>query len=167
MIPGYTLLFSGGRQWFGTNFSVVAALSADNYWGFILWGAIVGIYFLALMLPLGRGLKSRAGRLGVYSLSAMACLCLTGALVLPYVPEYLPRCASAHVLLAFTACVLMMAAMLLVLLCRRERKLLGWWIAIALVSGGLFAAAGIITSALEIWFVISSALLLRRLWLKN
>ena len=42
LIPAYTLLFAGGVEWLGTNFSVIAVTGKDHYWGFVYWGALAG-----------------------------------------------------------------------------------------------------------------------------
>lgn len=171
LIPAYTLLFAGGMAWFRTNFSVLAVAGKDAYRGFVLWGVLAAVYFFAVLLALARTLPRRRGRIAVRALGAAACLCLAGALLVPYLPEYLPRFAQLHVLLSALACVLLMLALLTVCLaCRREKRE-GWryhlrdWGGIVFFSGVLFAAGGMVTSALEVFFTISAALLARRLWL--
>lgn len=169
LIPAYTLLFAGGERWLDTNFSVLAALGVGQFRGFVLWGMLLTAYFLALMILICRTLKRRRV---ILTITVLACLMLAGALLLPYVPESFPKAAKAHVMLAFSACVLLMLALLLILLrCRRVhasyRSLIWGWIAIAAVSGVLLVAAGKVTSALEVWFVITTALLVRSLWLRR
>ena len=63
-----------------------------------------------------------------------------------------------------------MAAILMVLLAFRRQKstgyrrqFLAWW-GIVGVSGALFLLCGIISSALEIFFTVSTAFLVRSLW---
>lgn len=90
---------------------------------------------------------------------------------MPYLPDNFPRFAKLHVLLAALACVLLMLALLAVCLACRREELEGWryhlrdWGGIVFFSGVLFAAGGMVTSALEVFFTISAALLARRLWL--
>lgn len=164
LIPAYTLLFAGGERWLDTNFSVLSLMGVGQYWGFVLWGVLLTGYFLVLMVRICRTLKRPRA---VGSITVLACLGLAGALLLPYAPQTLPGVAQAHVVLAFAASVLLMLALLLILLRCRYRGLLWCWLAIAVVSGALFAAAGKVSSALEVWFVITTALLTRKLWLRR
>lgn len=164
LIPSYTLLFAGGERWLDTNFSVLSLLGVGQFWGFVLWGMLVAGYYLVLMVLICRSLKRRRV---VGTLTVLACLALGGALLLPYAPRFLPGVAQAHIVLAFSACVLLMLALLLVLLRCRYWDLLWSWLAVAVVCAILFAAAGKVSSALEIWFVITTALLVRALWLRR
>ncbi len=171
LIPAYTLLFAGSMAWFRTNFSVLAVAGKDSYRGFVLWGILAAAYFFTILLALARTLPQRRGRIVVRTLGSTACLCLTGALLVPYLPDNFPRFAKLHVLLAALACVLLMLALLAVCLACRREELEGWryhlrdWGGIVFFSGVLFAAGGMVTSALEVFFTISAALLARRLWL--
>ena len=45
--------------------------------------------------------------------------------------------------------------------------LLAAWLGIVLGSALLFAAAGMVSSALEVFFTISASLLVRQLWLRR
>lgn len=173
LIPAYTLLFAGSVEWFSTNFSVIAVTGRDHYRGFFLWGVMAAGYFFFVLLQTGHTLGSRWARLGLGALTIAACFCLGCALVVPYLPDDFPRYAQLHVLLAFVACVLLMLALLwAVLACRREDRngyaglLRAWWL-IAGGSGALFAVGGMVTSALEVFFTISAALLARRLWYRR
>lgn len=163
-IPGYTLLFASGARWLDTNFSVLSLLGVGQYWGFVIWGVLLTGYFLVLMVRICHTLKCPRT---VGSITVLACFALAGALLLPYAPRSLPGVAQAHLVLAFSACVLLMLALLLILLRCRYRGLLRLWLAIAVVSGVLFAVAGKVSSALEVWFVITTALLTRALWLRR
>ena len=81
--------------------------------------------------------------------------------------------SALHVLLAAGSSVLLMLALLCVILSlyRRDRArwrggLLGWW----LITGGcglLFLIPRMVTTALEVFFTISAALLTRWLWLRR
>ena len=170
LIPAYTLLFAGSRQWFSTNFSVIAVMGEDHYRGFFFWGLLMGSYFLPVLLGLGRFLPRRRHRAALAALSLSAIGCLTAALVVPYLPVLPPRWADLHVVLAFSACVLLMAAILVLRLAFRREKLPGcgrlffrWW-GIVIGSGILFLLCGIISSALEIFFALSTSLLVRTMW---
>lgn len=169
LIPAYTLLFAGGERWLDTNFSVLAVLGVGQFWGFVLWGVLLAAYFLVMLILICRTLERRRV---VVAIAVLACLALGGAMLLPYIPERFPAAAEWHVVLAFSACVMLMLALLLILLrCRREsaacRELIWSWLAIAVFSGGLLVAAGKVSSALEVWFVITTTLLVRALWLRR
>ena len=144
LIPLYTLLFTHDTRWFTTNFSVIAA-ARDQRHGFFLWGMLVGVYLLCVLLPLS-------------------------AVVLPYTPDELPKIADLHVICAFTAsCLLVLSLFLLLLQKARQDRQRYWdcmkWLGVTvLLSLVLFAMVGIISSALEIFFVLSTTLLARRLW---
>ncbi len=122
LIPAYTLLFAGSMAWFRTNFSVLAVAGKDSYRGFVLWGILAAAYFFTILLALARTLPRRRGRIVVRTLGSTACLCLTGALLVPYLPDNFPRFAKLHVLLAALACVLLMLALLAVCLACRGRN---------------------------------------------
>jgi len=169
LIPAYTLLFAGGERWFGTNFSVLALLGVGQFWGFVVWGVVLTTYFLVVMILICRTLERYRT---IAAITVLACLSLAGTLLLPYAPEIFPAAAQLHVMLAFSSCVLLMLALLLVLLrCRGQsascRRLLWAWGIIALVSGVLLAAVGKVSIALEVWFVITTALLARSLLLRR
>lgn len=171
LIPAYTLLFAGSVRWFGTNFSVLAVTGPDHYRGFIYWGVLAGGYFLVLLNALAGVLPLRWAGRTVRLLAAAACLCLAYALAIPYLPASFPRYAALHVLLATSACVLLMAALLLIILTLRRRDPSHWrrpfqvWILIAAGCGGLFLVLRMVSTALEVFFTITAALLARRLWL--
>lgn len=172
LIPAYTLLFAGSVQWFRSNFSVIAVTGEDHYRGFVCWGLLAGGYFLVLLTRLA-GLLPRPGeRAGVLALTTLAVLSLGYALAIPYLPAYFPQYAALHVLLAALACVLVMEALLVILLSlRREmpkrwRKLLWAWWGIVAGSGLLFLLAGMVSTALEVFFTISATLLTRSIYLR-
>ena len=171
LIPAYTLLFAGSVEWFGTNFSVIAVTGEDHYWGFVYWGVLAGGYFAVMLTKLALILPRLWQRIAVCLLTLLACLALGYALAIPYLPDDFPGFASLHVVLAAGACVLLMLALLLVLLLlyrrgpERYRPLLVRWGLIAGGSGLLFLLAGLVSSALEVFFTITAALLTRRLWL--
>lgn len=171
LIPAYTLLFAGSVEWFGTNFSVIAVTREDHYWGFVYWGVLAGGYFAVMLTKLALILPRLWQRIAVCLLTLLACLALGYALAIPYLPDDFPGFASLHVVLAAGACVLLLLALLLVLLLlyrrgpERYRPLLVRWGLIAGGSGLLFLLAGMVSSALEVFFTITAALLTRRLWL--
>ena len=171
LIPAYTLLFAGSVEWLGTNFSVIAVTGKDHYWGFVYWGALAGGYFAVMLTKLALILPRLWQRSAVCLLALLACLALGYALAIPYLPDDFPGFASLHVVLAAGACVLLMLALLLVLLSlyrdspENYRLLLVRWGLIVGGSGLLFLLARMVSSALEVFFTITAALLTRRIWL--
>lgn len=169
LIPAYTLLFAGSVEWLGTNFSVIAVTGKDHYWGFVYWGALAGGYFAVMLTKLALILPRLWQRSAVCLLALLACLALGYALAIPYLPDDFPGFASLHVVLAAGACVLLMLALLLVLLSlyrdspENYRLLLVRWGLIVGGSGLLFLLAGMVSSALEVFFTITAALLTRRI----
>ena len=171
LIPAYTLLFAGSIRWFSTNFSVIAVTGADHYRGFVYWGVLAGSYFFVMLSRTAFLLPRRWERVLVRLLTVCAVLSLAYAVAIPYLPEYFPRYAALHVLLAALACVLLMLALLTVLLTlgrsdppRWRRPLQGWGL-IAAGSAVLFLIPMMVSTALEVFFTISTALLTRRVWL--
>lgn len=165
IIPVYTILFVHNTNLFTTNFSVISTYSGRQN-AFMLWGILVGWYFfreLRAILPLVP--DSRKER----CLTFFSCILLALALITPYLPEKLPFQAFFHVICAFSASSLLMLCLFsLILKLYREnpalyRPYLAWILATAGLSGFLFLAAGIISSALEIFFTISCTILIRRL----
>lgn len=171
LIPAYTMLFAGSVEWLGTNFSVIAVTGKDHCWGFVYWGALAGGYFAVMLTKLALILPRLWQRSAVCLLALLACLALGYALAIPYLPDDFPGFASLHVVLAAGACVLLMLALLLVLLSlyrdspENYRLLLVRWGLIVGGSGLLFLLAGMVSSALEVFFTITAALLTRRIWL--
>lgn len=171
LIPAYTLLFAGSVQWFGTNFSVIAVTGPDHYRGFVWWGILAGSYFFVMLSRLAFLLPRRGTRVLVRLLTVCAVLSLAYAVAIPYLPAYFPKYAALHVLLAAGACVLLMLALLIVLLAFRRtdsarwRRPLGAWGLIVAGSGLLFLIPMMVSTALEVFFTISAALLIRRVWL--
>lgn len=171
LIPAYTLLFAGSVQWFGTNFSVLAVTGPDHYRGFVYWGILAGSYFFVMLSRLAFTLPARWMRTLSRLLALCAVLSLAYALAIPYLPAYFPKYAALHVLLAAGACVLLMLALLVVLLALRRtdparwrRPLRGWGLIVA-GSALLFLIPMMVSTALEVFFTISAALLIRRTWL--
>lgn len=171
LIPAYTLLFAGSVQWFGTNFSVIAVTGPDHYRGFVYWGILAGSYFFVMLSKLAFLLPRRWERTLVRLLTVCAVLSLAYAVAIPYLPAYFPKYAALHVLLAAGACVLLMLALLVILLALRRtdpprwrRPLRGWGLIVA-GSALLFLIPMMVSTALEVFFTISAALLIRRAWL--
>ncbi|NBI67771.1 hypothetical protein D1646_13355 [Pseudoflavonifractor sp. 60] len=173
LIPGYTLLFAGSVQWFSTNFSVIAVTGPDHYRGFVYWGLLAGGYFLFVLSGLAVGLPQPGARLTVRVLTAVALLSLAYAVAIPYLPAYFPKHAVLHVALAAEACVLLMVALLLVILFRRQEEPDRWqrpflvWKLIVLGCAVIFLIPRMVSTALEVFFTISAALLARKMLLQK
>ncbi len=171
LIPAYTLLFAGSVRWFGSNFSVIAVTGPDHYRGFLWWGVLAGGYFFVMLSRLAFVLPARRERTLARLLAACAVLSLAYALAIPYLPEYFPRYAVLHVALAAGACVLLMADLLVILLALKRTDPARWkrplrtWGLIVLGSAALFLIPMMVSTALEVFFTISAALLIRRVWL--
>ena len=171
LIPAYTLLFAGSVRWFGTNFSVIAVTGPDHYRGFVYWGILAGSYFFVMLSRLAFVLPRRRERAAVRLLTVCAVLSLAYAVAIPYLPAYFPKYAALHVLLGAGACVLLMLALLTVLLALRRTDPVRWrrplrgWLLIVAGSALLFLIPRMVSTALEVFFTISAALLVRRAWL--
>lgn len=171
LLPAYTLLFAGSIKWFSTNFSVIAVTGEKHYRGFFLWGVLAGAIFVVLLVQIIHALPGKWGKLPLYGTTFLAVFSLGYALAIPYLPKNFPGYASLHVVLAMAACVWLMFTALVVLLwcCKLDwRKwrgcLLGWGLIVA-GSAVLFLMAGMVSSALEVFFTITVALLLRKMFL--
>ena len=173
LIPAYTLLFAGSVQWFGTNFSVLAVTGPDHYRGFVYWGLLAGSYFFVTLSALAFTLPRRSTRVLVRLITVCAVLSLAYAVAIPYLPSYFPKYAALHVLLAALSCVLLMLALLVILLALHRAQPGRWtgplraWGLIVLACGVLFLIPRMVSTALEVFFTISAALLTRRILLRT
>lgn len=164
IIPGYTVSFTKGYNWFTTNFSVIGNI--DKKLAFLIWGILIGIYFymvyrkLRTLIPLGPVCSK---------LIPSALVLLFCAITTPYLPEELPFKSFLHIIFAFISTVLLLLFLLLVtwsqylLSPSRFRPYLVGWFAIVTVSAALLILAGIISSALEIFVTISTVIMSDRL----
>ena len=171
LIPVYSIFFAGSAEWFGSNFSVIAVTGWDSYQRFLYWGLLAGSYFFVVVNRLAFSLPGQWLRMAVSWLVLAACLALGYALAIPYLPDYFPRFAALHVGLAAGACALLMLALLVLLLAlRRNRpeqygRLLMAWGLFVLGCAVLVFIPGMVSTALEVFFTISTALLARKLYL--
>ena len=169
LLPAYTLLFAGREEWFRTNFSVLAVSGSEYYYGFLTWAVVTAIYFGVILILLTEDL-SAVCRWCVLALLGTALVSLTFGVPLPYLPDRYPELSKLHIFLCFTTGVWMMAALLVIILGQRRRNrnryacILRWWWYIVLGSGMLFLVSGMVSSAMEIYFVLSAALLCRRMY---
>lgn len=165
LIPAYTVWFVEGTNWFNTNFSVLGN-RIGRAEEFVLWGLIVGIYFFwclkAIVTHMNRKPK------GTFLIPTSMIL-LTFALTTPYLPEQLPLKSFLHIIFAFMAAVCLMLCLYLIVwqLCQTDRNLykpyLLLLIGITLFAAFLLILAGIVSSALEVFFTISTTVLVRQL----
>lgn len=165
LIPAYTVWFVEGTDWFTTNFSVLGNMigRAEE---FVLWGLTVGIYFFWCMRKIVSHMKPKPK--GAFLITASIVL-LTFALTTPYLPEQLPLKSFLHIFFAFMAAVCLMLCLYLIVrqLYKTDKSVYGPYlislIGITLFSGFLLILAGIVSSALEIFFTISIVVLVRKL----
>lgn len=166
IIPVYTFLFAWGTDLFTLNFSVLGSL-ANRKNAFLLWGIIVGIYFYYVLKKIiARLPRNRKETI----ISTVSLILLTFAVTTPYLPENRPFRAFLHVIFAFGASVLLLGCLYLViwkLYCMnqtRYRTFLTCLNVITTLSAMLLVLAGIVSSALEIFFTVSCTVLLIRLY---
>ena len=132
---------------------------------------LAGGFFFVILRRLAFALPRRSARVLVRLLTVCAVLSLAYAVAIPYLPEYFPKYAALHVLLAAGACVLLMLALLAVLLALRPADPARWkkplraWGAIVAGSALLFLIPRMVSTALEVFFTVSTALLARKIWL--
>lgn len=166
IIPVYTFLFAWGTNLFTLNFSVLGSL-ANRKNAFLLWGVIVGIYFYYVLRKIIHHLP-RNRKETVTSVSAL--ILLAFAVTTPYLPENRPFRSFLHVIFAFTASVLLLGCLYLIvwkLYCMNREVYRPYLICLNVItalSAMLLILAGIVSSALEIFFTISCTLMLIRLY---
>lgn len=168
LIPVYTVLFVEGSNWFTTNFSVLGNL-AGRKTAFVLWGLLVGIYFFWCLRRIVLHMENPPRGTWLIPLSL---LLLTCAITTPYLPEALPLKAFLHIIFAFMAAVCLMCCLyfIIIKLYREDagsyKRFLAGLLGITAISAALLWLAGIVSSALEIFFTISAAVLVKRLYEK-
>ena len=168
IIPLYTILFAWGTDWFTLNFSVLGNLATRKN-AFLIWGIIVGAYFYFTLKRIIRRLPRNTKESILLSADLVL---LTLAVTTPYLPDVKPFRSLLHVFFAFTASVLLLACLYLVvwkLYCMKRsiyRPYLTCLNIITILSIALLILAGIVSTALEVFFTISCTLLLRRLYLR-
>lgn len=177
IIPAYTLLFVKGYGWFTTNFSVIG-----NYIhrrdAFVLWGLIVGSYFFYTLSSIVRHMdktaegvpstemprRRRTKRTPLITVSLVLLFC---AITTPYLPEELPLKSFLHIIFAFLAAVLLLVCLIMIIwhqyLLDPERygSCLYAWAAIVAGSAFLLILVGIVSSALEIYYTVTTVILTR------
>lgn len=171
LLPFSTLLCAGSSGWMEGNFSTRAAATPAAYWTLVLWGLLTGSYFWVLLSRLAATLSPPVLRRSLLALIGSAGGGLCCSVCIPYLPHRFPRWAQLHVSAAALSSVLLMGVLLvLILICLRHvpdrrLRLLRRWAVISALSLLLLQTAGMVTSALEVSFTLSTALLARSLWL--
>lgn len=166
LIPSYTILFVWGHNWLTTNFSVIGNIVGREE-AFVLWGLIIGIYFFcSLRIIVSRMPVSPRGTW----LIPLALILLICAISTPYLPGQMPLKSQLHIAfsllsaLCLAGCLGLIVGKLYKNNHKKYRPYLVGLAGIGLFSLFLLCLAGIINSALEIFFTISTVLLVRRLY---
>lgn len=168
IIPVYTLLFAWKTDWFSMNFSVLGNLSSRKNL-FLLWGIIVGIYFYYVLENIIKRLPRNKKEKTV---SKTALFFLSLAVLTPYLPDAHPFPAVLHVVFSFLTSVFLIICLYMViwkLYCMNQAVYRNFFIClngITALSFLLFHLAGIVSTALEVFFVLSCTFLLQKLYLK-
>ncbi len=171
IIPIYTLLFVSGTDWFSTNLSVIGSWP-DRRFAFAGLGLILGLYFYIILKRLMAYLP-RHKREDLYM--NLSFLLLILAVATPYLPRQTPLQSFLHIIFAFLSSVLLLLCLYRVIWMLSaasgdSRKFLKPYritlLLITFISGLLLLMAGIISSALEVFFILSSAFLVQRLYRK-
>ncbi|HBE85682.1 MAG TPA: hypothetical protein DDW53_10050 [Lachnoclostridium sp.] len=166
IIPIYTILFAWGTNWFTLNFSVLGNLSSRKNL-FLLWGIIIGTYFYYILKRIISGLP-RNRKETVMSITALLLLVL--AVITPYLPDSQPLHAVFHVILSFLASISLLICLYMIvwkLYCMNQEVYRHYWhclLVITVLSAFLFFLTGIVSTVLEIFFILSCTYLLQRLY---
>lgn len=165
LIPAYTVLFTKGSDWFTTNFSVIGNLIGRRE-EFVLWGLIVGIYFFWCLQKIVSRMRQKPAGTWMVSVSLVL---LVFAITTPYLPDILPLRAFLHIIFAFMAAVCLIVSLFLIVwrLYRQDRSYRPYLVGlggIVVCSAFLLLLAGIVSSALEIFFTIMTVVMVYRLY---
>lgn len=168
LIPVYTILFVQGNDWLTTNFSVIGNIIGKEE-EFALWGLMVGIYFFCTLQLIVARMPVRPPCTWLIPLSL---LLLTCAIITPYLPQKMPLGSWLHVMFSFTSALCLLACLgsIIGTLYHEDHKKYRLY-PVGLAGIGLFSLfllclAGIISSALEIFFTIASTFMVYRLYRK-
>lgn len=165
LIPIYTILFVWNTNWFTLNLSVLSSW-ANRKSAFLIWGIIVGCFFYFALKKIIIILPERKKETILLN---TACILLALGVTTPYLPAELPFQSFLHVAFAFSASIFLLLCLYMITL-RLYKKNRSYYesslvsiIAITAFSALLLFAAGIVSSALELFFTISSCIYVRRL----
>lgn len=163
IIPVYTVLFVRGSNWFTCNFSVIGNV-VQRRDAFVLWGLLVGLYFYRVLRTIVKHMEKKPK--GTFLIPFCLCL-LFFAITTPYLPDEMPFKAFLHIIFAFFAAVFLIICLYLIVwqLYRSSpavyKPYLAALLGITLGSAFLLYLVGIVSSALEIFFTISTVILVR------
>ena len=169
VIPIYTILFVSGTNWLTSNLSVIGNWP-NRQMAFFFLGLIIGLYYHCI---LGRLLSNLARHKTESLLLHTALALLVAAVSTPYLPSQVPFQSFLQVAFAFVSSILVLICLYLTFwklsslsqrVRNRMRRYRLWLIFITILSGILLFIAGIVSSALEIFFIISTTILLQRLY---
>ena len=169
VIPVYTLMFVSGTNWFTSNLSVIGSWPGRRT-AFFFLGILIGLYYLVVLKRLLSRIPRHSLETGILN---TAFLLLLLAVLTPYLPDSVPLQAFLHVAFAFTASVLLAVCLCLILWrlsalsfsLRRALRPYRQAMAVILgVSMVLLFMVGIVSSSLEIFFIIATTILVQRLY---
>lgn len=167
VIPAYILVFVRNSDWLSSNLSVIGSWPERRV-AFFFLGLLIGVYYLVIL----RRLLSLLPRHVPESLllwTAFALLML--AVSTPYLPETVPLQAFLHVVSAFSSSVLLALCLWLTFrhlsglspdLMEFLRPYRASMAVIGAVCAGLLLIAGIISTAMEIYFLTTTIVLVQK-----
>lgn len=169
VIPLYTLLFVYGTNWFTSNLSVIGSWPTRRM-AFFLLGILIGFYYYEVLKRL---LIYLPRHIWENRLLSTAFLLLLLAVTIPYLPDVFPLQAILHVASAFLSSVFLALCLYLILwrlsaLSPSARYVLRPYrismVGITAISILLLIIAGIISTALELFFIIATTILVQKLY---
>jgi len=169
VIPIYTLLFVYGTDWFSSNLSVIGSWPGRRT-AFFFLGVVIGLYYYTVLKKLLCHLPRRTWETCILH---TALVLLLFAVAIPYLPDSVPFQAFLHVSSAFTASLLLGLCLYLVIWRLSSLSETVWhslrpyrisMAAITVISIFLLLISGIISSALEIFFITATTVLVQKLY---
>ncbi len=169
LIPIYTLLFVGGSDWISSNISVIGNIPGRQI-AFLGLGILIGLYY---RIVLGRLLGHLPRHKKESRILRLSLLFLLLSIITPYLPAQVPLPSLLHVLFASVSSALLIAC--LFCLIWRLSALSGdarWLLrpyrflfpAVLCICALLLFLAGIVSSAMEVFFIIATTVMVQRLY---
>ena len=175
VIPFFALYFSRDSHLLKENFSVLGNMSGRRI-PFLILGLVLSLYFYLalnrLISALYRLSPGNGREKDLRQLCKKAALFLEIGFLLPYAPKDLALFSFFHVIYSFAASLLLLFCLYRIVW---EAKLyISPWFCryavalnlITLISALLYLLSGIISSAMEIFYIISCSILIRKLEVK-
>lgn len=171
VIPACTLFFVRGSNWLTSNLSVIGSWPERRV-GFFLLGLLIGLYYLIILRKLLAFLPRHLPET-VLLHTAFGLLML--AVSTPYLPQTVPIQAFFHVVSAFSASVLLALCLWLTFtgLSRLSPVLRGFlrpfrmsMAVIVAVCAALLLIAGIISTAMEVYFLLTTIVLVQKVYVQ-